>query len=90
MNQSNVPDALIVTNDAHCAGVYAEFRNQGIKVPEDIALISYENGELSQINDITSIDLPLREMGEKSVDLILTDQVESLELPSNLIIRKST
>ncbi|WP_414054902.1 LacI family DNA-binding transcriptional regulator [Macrococcus equi] len=90
LNQSNVPDALIVTNDAHCAGVYAEFRNQGIKVPEDIALISYENGELSQINDITSIDLPLREMGEKSVDLILTDQVESLELPSNLIIRKST
>ncbi|WP_414051389.1 LacI family DNA-binding transcriptional regulator [Macrococcus animalis] len=90
LNQKNLPDALIVTNDAVSAGIYAAFQNQNVKVPEDIALISYENGELSQINNITSVDLPLVKMGESSVDLILTDQVESQELPSNLIIRKST
>lgn len=90
LNQSTLPDAIIVTNDAHCAGIYAEFQNRGIKVPEDIALISYENGELSQINDITSIDLPLAKMGERSVDLILTDTSISEELPSELIIRRST
>lgn len=90
LNQSTLPDAIIVTNDAHCAGIYAEFQNRGVKVPEDIALISYENGELSQINDITSIDLPLAKMGERSVDLILTDTAKSEELPSKLIIRRST
>ncbi|WP_414043201.1 LacI family DNA-binding transcriptional regulator [Macrococcus sp. EM39E] len=90
LNQKNLPDALIVTNDAVSAGIYAAFQNQNVKVPEDIALISYENGELSQINNITSVDLPLVKMGESSVDLILTDQVESQELPSSLIIRKST
>ncbi|WP_414049561.1 LacI family DNA-binding transcriptional regulator [Macrococcus animalis] len=90
LNQKNLPDALIVTNDAVSAGIYAAFQNQNVKVPEDIALISYENGELSQINNITSVDLPLVKMGESSVDLILTDQAESQELPSNLIIRKST
>lgn len=90
LNQKSLPDALIVTNDAVSAGIHAAFQNQNVKVPEDIALVSYENGELSQINNITSVDLPLVKMGESSVDLILTDQVESQELPSNLIIRKST
>ena len=90
LKQTNLPDALIVTNDAHCAGLYAEFQNQGIKMPEDIALISYENGELSQVNNITSIDLPLAQMGERSVELILSDSATSEELPSKLIIRKST
>lgn len=90
LKQMNLPDALIVTNDAHCTGLYAEFQNQGIKVPEDIALISYENGELSQVNNITSIDLPLLQMGERSVELILSDSATSEELPSKLIIRKST
>lgn len=59
-------------------------------MPEDIALISYENGELSQVNNITSIDLPLAQMGERSVELILSDSATSEELPSKLIIRKST
>ncbi|MGV2927660.1 LacI family DNA-binding transcriptional regulator [Macrococcus capreoli] len=90
LKQNHLPDALIVTNDAVSAGLYAAFQNQGIKVPEDIALISYENGELSQINDITSIDLPLSEMGERSVELILTASTVSQELASHLIIRKST
>lgn len=90
LKQTSLPDALIVTNDAHCAGLFAEFQNQGIKVPEDIALISYENGELSQVNNITSIDLPLLQMGERSVELILSNTAAAEELPSTLIIRKST
>lgn len=81
LKQTNLPDALIVTNDAHCTGLYAEFQNQSIKVPGDIALISYENGELSQLNNITSIDLPLAQMGERSVELIMSGSATSEELP---------
>lgn len=63
LKQTNLPDALIMTNDAHCTGLYAEFQNQAIKVPEYNALISYEIGELSQVNNMISIDLPLLQMG---------------------------
>ncbi|WJP97858.1 LacI family DNA-binding transcriptional regulator [Macrococcus bovicus] len=87
---SIVPDALIVTNDEVSAGLYAELLRMGIKVPEELALVSYENGELAQVHDLTSIDLPLEEMGAEAIRMILEPARLSNEIPFTLIERSST
>lgn len=90
LERSNKPDALIVTNDAVSIGLYLTLKEEGIKIPQELAIISYENSELSFINHITSVDLPLIEMGKKSVELAIDENKDSMKVKHKLIERLST
>ncbi len=85
------------------AGDYTAFRfyneaaRQGIRIPDDIALVGQDNSALSRAAEITTINQPIVEMGEKAVE-IAARAIESGDLKNmrdelfhpELIIRKST
>lgn len=96
-NMKDMPDGLIVTDDLVAFGVLKVFEGLGIKVPEDIALGSFNNSILSQHSPIpfTSVEINAFELGKKSIDL-LVDVIEKgikgelITVPYKIMKREST
>ena len=95
--------ALIALNDLMAAGVLAAAKEVGRRVPEDLSVIGFDDlpfaADLSPA--LTTVRLPLREMGERAMELLLAkpdaldeDQNEpvaqTVDVPTELVIRSST
>ncbi|CUX13924.1 LacI family DNA-binding transcriptional regulator [Agrobacterium genomosp. 13] len=86
-------DVLMCENDILAMGAMDEIRgNFGLRVPEDIAVVGFDNYELggSFAYGLTTYEQPRSEM----VDVILkmikgTIELETVTLPGALIVRKS-
>jgi len=93
----NPPDALFCMSDSIASGALSALHELGIRVPEDVALIGFDNRNFAahQRPPLTTIALPLVEMGRLAGNLLLTaisEGTESAELqrvPCPLIVRQS-
>ncbi|WP_175988082.1 LacI family DNA-binding transcriptional regulator [Bacillus sp. Marseille-Q1617] len=65
------PSALIVTSDQVSAGIVSEAGRKGIRIPKDLAILSFDNHPISDVFDITSFEVPIRQMGEEAFKLFL-------------------
>ena len=72
-----------------------EAKKQGVKIPEELAIIGFDNQPISEVVEITSINQPIIEIGETAANLlhsIIHNQavpfINTIEL--ELIKRKST
>lgn len=66
----------------------------GVRVPEDISLMGFENPGISEFQrpSLTTIASPLREIAEKAVEMVLSENLNALrrvEMPVKLIERNS-
>lgn len=74
MQQENPPTALFCFNDRMAMGTYAALNELGFRIPEDIAVVSYDNQELLAANlrpALTSVQLPHYAMGQWAVNYLL-------------------
>lgn len=85
-----LPDALVADNDIVGIGSMKYFAQRKIRVPEDIAVIGFDNIMLSAIYDpaLSTIALPISQMGEEAVKL-LTNIIDKPNSKNKLIILKS-
>jgi DNA-binding LacI/PurR family transcriptional regulator len=89
VQMKNRPQALLVTNDQVAIGIKAQCEQAGISVPGDLAIIGFDNHPLSSYLQITTIELPLKEMGETLFTLVGNKVTQKIELPFRFIERKS-
>lgn len=68
------PSALLVTSDQVAAGIIAEAGNQGLHIPQDLAIIGFDNQPIAKVLHITTIDNQLFEMGSGAFR-ILHDEI---------------
>jgi LacI family transcriptional regulator len=61
------PDAIFGQNDIIIRGVLAAARDAGLRVPQDLALVGYDDREFAKFQEITSITLPFVEMAERAL-----------------------
>ncbi|MCE4051118.1 MULTISPECIES: LacI family DNA-binding transcriptional regulator [Bacillaceae] len=87
------PDALLVSSDQVAAGIMTEARKQQMNIPEDLALLSYDNHPISEALELTTMDLPIVEMGRRSFQLFqqLQDKKQEMpiELKAKLVVRST-
>lgn len=92
------PDGVLAFSDQVAIGVMLAAKERGLKLPEEIAIIGFNNEPIDELLEpsMTSIDQPSYEMGVESAQLIM-DRIESFDkrvsrkvLESHLIIRNST
>jgi len=69
----NPPTAVFAGNDVMAMGVVKAAKSQGLKVPEDIAVVGFDNIKFSEIFEpaLTTIEQPFFEMGKRSMELLL-------------------
>jgi LacI family purine nucleotide synthesis repressor len=75
------PRALIIPGDHVAAGLMIEARKQGIRIPEDLALIGFDNQPIGRLLGLTTIDNKLFEMGASAFQIIYGQINGESELP---------
>lgn len=93
------PTAIVCISDVVAAGVITEVRRIGLRVPQDVAIASFDDSReaLMTTPPITTIRQPFVEIGRVSM-CVLLDQInqkdgakgQTISLPHELIVRGST
>ncbi|WP_196260914.1 LacI family DNA-binding transcriptional regulator [Pelagibacterium limicola] len=67
------PRALLCLNDRLAFGAYQALDEAGLAIPEDVALVSFDNDEIASYlrPGLTTIGLPHEEMGRMAISLLL-------------------
>jgi LacI family transcriptional regulator len=96
LSRNDRPTAIFAVNDATAVGAMAVARDLGLSIPDDVALVGYNDTELAGMLPVplSSVSVPVREMGELAVDLLL-EQLEGAEprsvlLTPRLVVRASS
>jgi LacI family transcriptional regulator len=97
LNLADPPTAIFACNDLMAIGVIRAGMEMGRKVPDDLALVGFDNIELAAytIPPLTTISQPIEEMGEIATQLLIKriheDKSEPRRelLPVELVVRGS-
>lgn len=94
MNETNKPDAILCSNDLVAVGVLSEARRQQLDVPQDLAIVGFDNSELSQTLGITTVHNPIAGQAENAFLLLaphlLGMDIDLQPLSFQLIERETT
>jgi LacI family transcriptional regulator len=91
----NPPTAIFACNDQTAMGVYTAAEKLGVKIPDELSVIGFDNIPESRYMELTTVDQFLAKMGslatEMVIKLINKEEIESdiLKIPTELVIRKS-
>jgi LacI family transcriptional regulator len=99
LKKENRPSALFCFNDRTAMGVYEAIRNLGLKIPDDVAVIGFDNQEIIAAHlypALTTMELPHYQMGvwtvQKLVEILAgVEQPNPVQhkMPCNLVERAS-
>ena len=97
---SPLPDGIFVTNDFCAAVIIQTLKEAGIRVPEDIAIVGFNNDVISKIIEpkLTTINYPGVEIGEIVARNLIShlqgntniNLTNTIIIKSDLIIRESS
>ncbi|KWZ99178.1 substrate-binding domain-containing protein, partial [Citrobacter koseri] len=91
------PQAVFAGNDAMAVGAYQALYQAGLRIPQDMAVIGYDDIELARYMTppLTTIHQPKDELGELAIDVLIhrmaqpTLQQQRLQLTPVLMARGS-
>lgn len=97
-NRDERPDSIIFTTNMIAIHAMTYMQDKGISIPDDVKVVSMEAKPYYNLMrpSITVVDLPLKEMAERSIDLLVSDMrgeglmPQKLSLPVKLIVRESS
>jgi len=89
------PTAIFAANDLMALGAIYAIQDAGLSVPDDIAVVGYDNREFTWIArpKITTVEMPVYEMGRIAAEILLqqiadgTRANEEVKVKGELIIR---
>lgn len=94
LNKTDFPHAIVAMNDEMAAGAYDAARDLNLRIPDDFSITGFDNADI--IHHVSprmmTVDRPLREMGYRSMELLLDSIVAkdnhadiNITLPCTLI-----
>jgi LacI family transcriptional regulator len=91
LDSSRPPTAVFAINDIVALGVLRELRVRGLRVPEDVAVVGYDDLFLAAelMVPLSSVRQPMRAMGWAAADLLLSGNPHPPFVPE-LIVRASS
>ncbi|OLP62438.1 LacI family transcriptional regulator [Xaviernesmea oryzae] len=94
----DLPEAIFCGSDEIARGVIDALRDRGLKVPEDVAVVGFDNWRVIATQTrppLTTIDMELKELGRRA-GLAMLDLTRGLpvepgitRLPCSLVVRRS-
>jgi DNA-binding LacI/PurR family transcriptional regulator len=68
-------DAVFAGSDVMAAGARQVLREEGRRIPEDVALVGYDDSAIARHMEppLTSVRQPIQEMGRRMIDLLLEE-----------------
>ncbi|MFE0406104.1 LacI family DNA-binding transcriptional regulator [Streptomyces nigra] len=91
------PTAIFAGSDLQALGVLEAARVKGLRVPEDLSVVGYDDVPLAQWSSppLTTVHQPLRTMAEEAARMLVRPDdpgtgAQRIELATHLVIRQST
>jgi LacI family transcriptional regulator len=96
-SRGDPPDGLVCANDDLAAGAILGLRESGLRVPEDVSVVGFDDRPFSAHLPIplTTVALPLYEMGVQAAAKLLAAlngeelHHEIIHVPCRLVVRAS-
>ncbi len=98
IKQDKLPDAIFSASDYGAAGAMEVFKENGINIPQDLAIAGFSNEPFTSFIELTTVDQHPEEMGQLAAQLFL-DQMGNKNASSiknktilnpQIIVRKSS
>ncbi|MBO8163562.1 MAG: LacI family DNA-binding transcriptional regulator [Brevibacillus sp.] len=98
MNLPERPTAFVITDDIIAFGMIRGLYDVGLRVPDDISIVSFNNINLSELSNppISTIDIGIYHLGYLTVQLLIRklsgESVSQTQItvPHRLLVRKSS
>ncbi|MGV8913584.1 MAG: LacI family DNA-binding transcriptional regulator [Rhodoglobus sp.] len=97
--EGEMPEAIFCGNDMLAFGVYRGLADAGLVVPDDIALVGYDDIAFARdwVVPLTSVSQPIDELGARAARLLIEHSAreeshvhKQVLLPPELIVRRSS
>ncbi|MDR9745592.1 LacI family DNA-binding transcriptional regulator [Paenibacillus taichungensis] len=93
-NGPELPQAVLCSNDYAAIGIWSEARKQNIQVPEQLAIVGFDDIELSRVLGITTIHNPIAEQATQAFHRLWAvlgkQELQPQQLEFQLIERATT
>jgi len=93
----NPPTAVFCYNDMSAVGVMRKIRAHGLRIPDDISVVGFDDLYLSQYlhPPLTTVQQPMHQMGRMAMETLLRimsgeDCTRILRVEGQLVVREST
>jgi LacI family transcriptional regulator len=92
------PTGIVATSDVQAIGVMEAATSMGLRIPDDLSVVGYDDIELATLMGLTTVRQPLERSGSRAADLVL-EAVNSNspaqaqldeELDIELVVRSTT
>ena len=91
------PTAVFCYNDMSALGAMRRIRNHGLRIPDDISVVGFDDLYISQYlyPPLTTVRQPMRQMGRMAMETLLrifagAESGHDIKVPGELIVRQST
>jgi len=96
LGRKKLPTAIFCHSDEMAIGAMKAIRKKGLRVPEDISVIGFDDHEISQHIGLTTVSQPPQFLGQMAastaIDSILKPGVQTkhLSVATSLVLRETT
>jgi len=90
------PTAVFMASDIQAMGAIKAIREAGLRMPDDIAMVGFDDIELSEYLGLSTVRQPMFKMGEQAVERLLAllnnpdAESQHFRIETELVIRESS
>jgi LacI family transcriptional regulator len=90
------PTGVFIASDIQALGAMKAVRESGLRIPEDIAIVGFDDIELAEYVGLTTVRQPMFQMGRQAVERLMTLIASPrsprlhLRIETELIVRESS
>ena len=86
LDVADPPTGVLCANDRAAAGVFLAAARLGLRIPEDLSVVGYDDDpNVAPQLELSTVGLPHRRMGERAIKLLI-DQIDGLRVPAGEVL----